>query len=96
MYMCVVVVQGSQYVHVEDEYYQKATEFQETLLRPVISDMGEVIRPLPVSPAQLMKPGIAKNTSCALGHFHLGPCDIWLFTAKEVVVHLLNCVYTCT
>ena len=68
-------------VHVEDEYYQKATEFQETSLRTVISVTCVIIFPLPVTPAQLMKPGIGRNTFCTLGDFH---CDIWLFAAKGV------------
>ena len=39
--------------------------------------------------AQLMTPGIGRNTSCALGDLHLGLCVIyvWLFAAKGVVVH---------
>ena len=41
-----------------------------------------------VHPAQL-KPGsgFGRNMSCTLGGFHfqyLSPCDIWLFTAKEL------------
>ena len=32
--------------------------------------MTYVIRPLPVTPAQLMTPGIGRNASCTLGDFH--------------------------
>ena len=47
-------------------------KFQETLLRPDISVTcaWHIIRPLPVTPAQLMTPGIGRNASCALGDFH--------------------------
>ena len=56
----------------EDGYYQKGTEFQETSLRPVISvSAHDAIRPLPVTPVQLMKPGIGRNASCALGDIHI-------------------------
>ena len=45
------------------------TKFQELSLRPVIS-VTCVMCPLPVTPAQLMKPGIGRNASYALGDFH--------------------------
>ena len=59
---------------VEEEYCQMATEFWGTSLRLDISDAcaRHVIRSLPVTPAQLMTPGISRNASCALGDFHLG------------------------
>ena len=57
---------------VEDEYYQMATELQETSLRPDISVVCtcHVIRPLTVTSAHLMMPGIGMNMPSAMGDFH--------------------------
>ena len=49
-----------------------ATELQETSLRPDISVVCtyHVIRPLTVTSAHLMMPGIGRNMPGAMGDFH--------------------------
>ena len=58
MYIKLTVVQNFQhYIKIQG---------QSSVLR--VHDM--LIRPLPVTPAQLMTPGIGRNASFALGDFH--------------------------
>ena len=56
-----------------------------------------VIRPLLVTQAQLMTPGIGRNASCALGDLHLGLCviygcsqprELWFIDFNHVHVHM--------
>jgi hypothetical protein len=69
---CTVAVVYSKVTEMRESFVENDYQCQETSLRPDISvtRAEHVICPLLVTPAQLMKPGIGRNTSCALDDFH--------------------------